>query len=177
MLLPTNLTLLCSYNVKAIIMKIRQLTTLCILSLFLSACQQDLNPKEKFGTILGAAGGAILGSNVGKGKGKIASTAVGTLLGALIGSEIGKSLDRADQIAMERSTQKALETSPSGKTLTWSNPDTGNSGTITPNNVHRNSAEQYCREYQQTVNIGNKTETAYGTACRQPDGSWKIVNR
>ena len=151
MLLPTNLTLLCSYNVKAIIMKIRQLTTLCILSLFLSACQQ--------------------------GKGKIASTAVGTLLGAVIGSEIGKSLDRADQIAMERSTQKALETSPSGKTLTWSNPDTGNSGTITPNNVHRNSAEQYCREYQQTVNIGNKTETAYGTACRQKAGSWKIVNR
>ena len=26
------------------------------------------------------------------------------------------------------------------------------------------------------VNIGGKTEQAYGTACRQPDGSWKVVN-
>jgi surface antigen len=26
------------------------------------------------------------------------------------------------------------------------------------------------------VTIVGKTERAYGTACRQPDGSWKIVN-
>ena len=25
-----------------------------------------------------------------------------------------------------------------------------------------------------TVWIGNKSQQAYGTACRQPDGSWKI---
>ena len=34
---------------------------------------------------------------------------------------------------------------------------------------------QQCREYQRTVTIDGKTETAYGTACRQPDGSWKII--
>ncbi len=32
---------------------------------------------------------------------------------------------------------------------------------------------QQCREYQRTVTIDGKTETAYGTACRQPDGTWK----
>ena len=30
---------------------------------------------------------------------------------------------------------------------------------------------QQCREYQRTVTIDGKTETAYGTACRQPDGT------
>jgi surface antigen len=35
---------------------------------------------------------------------------------------------------------------------------------------------KYCREFQQTVTIGGKTEQAYGTACRQPDGSWQIVS-
>ena len=34
----------------------------------------------------------------------------------------------------------------------------------------------YCREFQQTVTVGGRTEEAYGTACRQPDGSWKIVS-
>jgi surface antigen len=34
----------------------------------------------------------------------------------------------------------------------------------------------YCREYQTTVTVGGKSEQAYGTSCRQPDGSWQIVN-
>ena len=33
-----------------------------------------------------------------------------------------------------------------------------------------------CREFQQTITVGGRTETAYGTACRQPDGDWKIVS-
>jgi surface antigen len=33
-----------------------------------------------------------------------------------------------------------------------------------------------CREYQSTVVVGGKQEQAYGTACRQADGSWKVVN-
>ncbi len=33
-----------------------------------------------------------------------------------------------------------------------------------------------CREFQQVVEIGGRSEDAYGTACLQPDGAWKIVN-
>jgi hypothetical protein len=32
-----------------------------------------------------------------------------------------------------------------------------------------------CREFQQTITVGGQTQEAYGTACRQSDGSWKIV--
>lgn len=34
----------------------------------------------------------------------------------------------------------------------------------------------YCREYQSSANIAGKTQKTYGTACRQPDGSWRIIN-
>ena len=35
--------------------------------------------------------------------------------------------------------------------------------------------EPECREYQTTIMIGGKPEKAYGRACRQPDGTWKVV--
>lgn len=32
----------------------------------------------------------------------------------------------------------------------------------------------YCREYQRKVTVGGKIVDSYGTACMQPDGSWKL---
>lgn len=38
------------------------------------------------------------------------------------------------------------------------------------------SNDPYCREYQRDVRVGGHMEQSYGTACRQPDGSWKVVS-
>ena len=32
-----------------------------------------------------------------------------------------------------------------------------------------------CREYQSTTTIAGQPESVVGTACRQPDGTWRIV--
>ncbi len=146
-----------------------------LIALSAAACQ-DAGEKQTMGTLLGAAGGALLGSQVGSGSGTLVAVAAGTLLGGMLGSEVGKSLDRADRLAMEQATQRTLEATPSGETVSWRNPDSGHSGTIAPQPSYTNAAGQYCREYGQTITVGGKTEKAYGTACRQPDGSWKIVN-
>ena len=37
-------------------------------------------------------------------------------------------------------------------------------------------ASSYCREYTETVVIGGRTHSAYGTACQQPDGSWQKID-
>jgi hypothetical protein len=37
------------------------------------------------------------------------------------------------------------------------------------------AAAQTCREYRGNAVIGDKTQTLIGTACLQPDGTWKIV--
>jgi hypothetical protein len=36
--------------------------------------------------------------------------------------------------------------------------------------------EQPCREYQSSAVIDGRKQPTYGTACRQPDGSWRIIN-
>jgi hypothetical protein len=33
-----------------------------------------------------------------------------------------------------------------------------------------------CREFQQRIMIEGRQQLAHGTACRQPDGSWRITN-
>jgi surface antigen len=144
-------------------------------TLALGACDGS-GQKQTVGTILGGVGGAILGSQVGSGSGQIIAVAIGTLAGTMLGSEIGKSLDKADQAAMANAEQQA-HTAPVGQTIAWNNPDSGNSGTVTPVRDGRNTQTgAYCREYQTTVTVGGRQEEAYGTACQQTDGSWKIVN-
>jgi len=148
---------------------------LLVSALVLSGCASTMGPKESAGTFIGGVGGAVLGSQFGGGHGRLVGVAIGTLAGALIGQEIGRSLDRADQLAMENTAQESLEYSRSDHTRSWRNPDTGHSGTFTPTRTYREREGRYCREYTQTVMIGGEEHTAYGTACRQPDGSWKIV--
>jgi surface antigen len=146
-----------------------------VLALVGGCAQNDRGQKQTIGTVLGAATGALVGAQFGKGKGQLVGVAAGTLLGAFIGSEIGKSLDKADQEYMARTNQQALETNRSGTTSTWRNPDSGHSGTITPEPGYVNNDGLNCREYTQTITVEGRTETAVGTACRNPDGTWRIV--
>jgi hypothetical protein len=46
--------------------------------------------------------------------------------------------------------------------------------TVTP--VSGADGGQTCREYQTTTVIGGVPQRAYGTACLQADGSWRMVN-
>ncbi|MCE2926541.1 MAG: glycine zipper 2TM domain-containing protein [Rickettsiales bacterium] len=169
-------------------MKFAQLIALVTAGSMLVACSQPMGRagggitqgggsinKQDVGTLAGAIGGGIIGSNIGSGKGAIAGTIAGTLLGGALGSSIGASLDKADMVMYDQTSQRALNNSQNGQTLPWKNPQTGNSGTITPTNYFKNDAGEYCREYTQTIVIGGKREQGRGTACREPDGTWRIV--
>jgi len=161
-------------------MKTLIITTL--IASILSACThadgrpmtaQEIFTKENMGAAVGAVGGAWAGSNVGKGKGNIAAIAVGTLLGGYMGKSVGASLDKADKAYHGQTYQHALEKNPSGQVSTWENPDSGNSGRIMPTRTVQRG-DEFCREFTQTIIIGGQEEQAFGLACRQPDGSWKI---
>jgi hypothetical protein len=41
---------------------------------------------------------------------------------------------------------------------------------------YRTADGQYCREYTTATHVGGVLQSSYGTACLQPDGSWRIVN-
>ena len=142
-------------------------------TLLLAGC--ETGGKQEVGALLGAGVGALAGSQIGGGRGQLVAVAAGTLLGSLIGSEIGKSLDKADLAYMHQTQQQAFETAPSGTSTAWQNPDSGNSGAVVPQPAVQQADGTYCREFQQTITVGGNTETAYGQACRQPDGQWKII--
>jgi surface antigen len=138
--------------------------------------EQGYGPKQGVGTLGGAALGGLLGSQFGSGQGKLVTTAVGVLIGALAGSEVGRSLDRADQAYADRAVSQA-HAAPIGETITWNNPQSGNYGTITAVRDGTSQEGSYCREFQQSITVGGKTQQGYGIACRQPDGAWRIVNK
>lgn len=151
------------------------LTLVAATTVALAGCQtENWGEKETFGTLGGAVLGGLAGSQVGGGSGRLWATGAGVLLGTLVGSEIGKSLDRADKMYMQQA-QRQVYTEPVGETVSWSNPESGHSGTYTTTREGTSTAGRYCREYQQTIYIGGQQETGVGQACQNPDGTWEII--
>lgn len=159
----------------------RRLIASLVLSTFLvAACAnqgggygtQGLN-KEQIGTGAGAVLGGLAGSQVGGGSGRLWATGAGVLLGALVGSNIGRSLDRADQMYAQRAFNQAT-TAPVGQQISWSNPESGNSGYYVPTRTGRTNDGRTCREFKQTIIIDGRAETGVGTACQNADGTWQV---
>ena len=63
------------------------------------------------------------------------SSAKNTVMGSdrnYIAKQVGDGLDEDDAVSISRKSAMALEKTPAGKTVTWQNPDSGASATITP---------------------------------------------
>ncbi len=156
-------------------MKKTLLAVLLTSSLALTACFETAGNKELIGGGSGALLGGLAGSQLGGGSGRLWTTGAGVLVGALIGSEIGSSLDKADMVYADQANARAYN-APVGQPISWNNPDTGNYGTVTPTRDGRTSDGRTCREFKQTIYVDGKSETAYGQACRNSDGTWQIQN-
>ena len=134
------------------------------------------NDNEVLGSVIGAISGGVIGHQLGRGSGRGLATFAGTILGSVIGSQIGRDLDDAERLKLASATQYALENQRSGTRTVWDNPDRRVCGVVVPKPAFKNEINQYCREFQQSIVVGGKKQSAYGTACRQPDGQWKIAN-
>ncbi len=142
--------------------------TTCALLLSLSAgCAMN---QEQGGALLGGVAGAAAGSAIGRGSGQTAAIILGALLGSVAGANIGRHMDEQDRV---RAAQ-VFESYPTGSSATWRNPDSGTDYTVTPTRTY-DTAQGPCREFTMRATIGGRPDTVYGTACRQADGSWKVV--
>lgn len=154
--------------------KWRALLLAVISSVFISGCETTGGQKQTVGTLLGAAGGALLGTQVGSGSGRIAAVIAGGILGAGIGNQIGKYLDERDQELQAKATANALST-PGINQQTWANPK-GNSGTVSASPSEPTAQAQYaeCRTVERTLDANQdlKDELRF---CRQTDGPWTRV--
>jgi surface antigen len=150
-----------------------------LVAISLAACagnpQTGTGPKENSGTLLGALAGAAVGSQIGGGAGeRVAAAVAGAAIGGLIGNRIGAALDDDDRQRAYEAQMQALETGQPGAAVGWRNPDSGRYGSVVPGPYYQANGLR-CRQYTHTVYIDGKPQTARGTACRNPDGTWNAV--
>jgi len=99
-----------------------------------------------------------------------------SLLAALLWICGAASAWAAESIVGGGSLQSTLEYNRTDQASTWVDPDTGQSGSTVPTRTFQNAIGQPCREFTQTIIVAGERQQGYGTACRQPDGSWQIVS-
>lgn len=125
---------------------------------------------QTIGGALGGVIGGLIGSRVGEGRGKTVATIAGALAGIAAGSYLGKTMDAGDQYC----AGQTLEFAQDNRSVQWNNPDNNSSYVVTPVKTYEEGG-RHCRKYTTKVTAEGETKKVTGTACRQPDGTWKIV--
>jgi surface antigen len=126
--------------------------------------------RQTLGALLGGAAGAAAGSQIGSGSGNTAAIIGGTIVGFLVGGSVGRAMDEVDQNCVGQ----ILEHAPDGSDITWVGADQARYQ-VAPQRTYQ-EAGAYCREYTATAVVGGRSQQTYGTACRQPDGAWRLTN-
>ncbi|MEZ5851471.1 MAG: RT0821/Lpp0805 family surface protein [Hyphomicrobiaceae bacterium] len=153
--------------------KTRFVAPVVIAALLLTGCASD-TPKQDTGMVVGAIAGGVLGNAAGRGRGRPAAAILGAVLGGIVGSEIGRSMDKQDRILAQQAELAAFERGRSGEPVPWRNPDNGRYGEVVPGASYRRGPQD-CRDYTHTIFIDGRSQVMRGTACREPDGTWRAV--
>ncbi len=84
---------------------------------------------------------------------------------------VGDTLSYEDRGVYYTAYQRALA-APIGQSIDWNSGRISGAVTTTRDGW---AGEKYCREFRQNVTIDGRAEEVFGTACRQPDGDWQLV--
>ncbi|QQP91605.1 hypothetical protein IGS68_10510 [Skermanella sp. TT6] len=95
----------------------------------------------------------------------------------LFGSRLGEAHYRGDDTKIIMGVgADMLRNAPDGETRPWSNPQTGNAGTITMiRSYERNGLP--CRDAKLTSDVGQRSVVYVLPVCRIADGTWKFASR
>ena len=167
-------------------MKNKILSTVIMLALAtsVSACQSTGVTPQQQAQVGGALLGGLLGYGLGKGhRNKSKAILGGVIAGAIAGDFIGQKLSAASQQAHTKPVAHTLEYSPPGTANSWNNHDAyqAEQGRVQVTKSYQQPRQlgqyegRYCREFIQEIRVGNQVQQGYGTACRQPDGSWEMI--
>lgn len=147
------------------------LAAVLCLSVGLAGCApwQDVPKKTLVGAAAGGAAGGTLAAAVG-GKNPLL-IAGASLAGILVGGVAGNLLDQKDSALHAAATQAFR--SPPGTTVPWSNPRTGQQGSIT-SGVWGLDKGAACRHFTMQVFLDNRMQEVTGCAVPHGDGTWEL---
>lgn len=146
---------------------------LVVLALLLVGCSGRMKDEEVTGTALGAVIGAIIGYQFGGGAGTWLTTAAGAAVGGTAGYYTGRKLAESDRTAYRTTAIEALARTADGRTESWSNAETGRTGTFTPVRSYRAGDGRLCRDYHATIAFDDGTTEGTGKACQTAEGHWR----
>ena len=136
-------------------------------------CADHKSRKNK--KILGAVGGAAIGGLIGRsidgGKHHEAGTILGAAGGAYAGQAIAGSLTSCDRYLQDEAAVRAVRT---GHEQTWSNQDSGNTGTVKRAQSFVDSQGRECNTIITNTaehNDSDKSDTII--LCKNDNGNWE----
>ncbi|GAB7022199.1 glycine zipper domain-containing protein [Salidesulfovibrio brasiliensis] len=143
----------------------RFITLILLATLLLPGCANKAQNAAGIGALVGSTIGALTFKN------KVSGAAIGAGAGLLVGYIVGNEMDKYDR----NQVSHALETTPSGRTHEWRNPDTGVHYRAEPRPAYSNH-QRIERDVELTARFPDgRHETVHATAYRAEDGTWRLV--
>jgi len=138
--------------------------------------QQCRNGPDPAGVIAGALIGGLLGNAVGSGGNRTGATVAGVILGGAVGAALTSNLDCEDRSYAYKTYYDGFNSERPGSRYEWRNPHNDHRGEFRLDNYYNDPDGFRCADFTQTVYIDGRPRQANGRACRQPDGSWAVVD-
>lgn len=114
---------------------------------------------------------ALLTKETDAGDGESAPALSGRLVGILMNRSVGRYMDGRDRGC----AGQVLEYVPDDHAVSWRNPATDTTYTVTPLQSYTNRNGDYCRAFSTEATIDGVVQEASGSACRQNDGAWLVM--
>jgi Ni/Co efflux regulator RcnB/surface antigen len=132
------------------------------------------NQPDPAGILAGAIIGGFLGNRAGHGGS--GATIAGVILGGTVGAALTRNMDCEDRSYAYRTYYDGFNSGRTGRYYDWNNPHNGHRGKFRVGSYYNDPYGFRCARFTQTTYIQGRSYNANGVACRQPDGSWAVVN-
>ncbi|MEN3977131.1 hypothetical protein [Emcibacter sp. SYSU 3D8] len=127
----------------------------------------------------GIIAGGLIGGLIGKGasgrRGGTGATIAGVIVGGTAGAALTRRMECEDRSYAYKTYSQALNSGRANSNWQWENPETDNYGDFRVNQYYDDPDGFRCATFTQQVYVNDRGELVNGRACRQPDGSWVIV--
>jgi len=142
---------------------------------YLRECERQRSGNTAGGAIVGAIAGGLLGNAISRGPQRGAGTAVGAILGGVVGGSIGSNSLNCEDRSYEIDTYySGFEAGRPHARYDWRSQRSDAYGYLEVGDYYRDRAGYRCTTYTQQIYVHGRPELARGTACRQPDGTWRM---
>lgn len=138
-------------------------------------CEQQRQGNTAGGAIVGALAGGLLGNAISRGPQRGAGTAVGAIFGGLLGASIGNNLNCEQRSYAIDANYRGFEAGRPHARYDWRDPRGEAYGYVQVGDYYQDRGLR-CTTYTQEIWVHGRPETARGRACRQPDGTWRMIS-